>query len=204
MQLDEIGKAEAEKYSKMWEHDQYRRHSPGERILDAARVELGNRGMAALDSLADFGCGTGRAALGFMEHRLAVTGIDITASALDRVPASRIQFVLACLWDLPDGLGPFDWGYCTDVMEHIPPEKVDAVLASISRLVSKACVFQMSCRPDGCGALIGETLHLTVRTPGWWRSKLGMYFDNVEVMGDGGGNECTFIADGRSEVRSAA
>ena len=63
-----------------------------------------------------------------------------------------------------------DYGYCTDVMEHIEPENVDKVLTNIMSAVND-CFFQISTVPDVMGALIGQDLHLTVKPLEWWEQK---------------------------------
>jgi hypothetical protein len=60
------------------------------------------------------------------------------------------------------------FGFCTDVMEHIEPKHVDAVIQNVMRCVDK-CFFQISLIPDVMGKLIGHELHLSVHPIGWWR-----------------------------------
>jgi len=62
------------------------------------------------------------------------------------------------------------YGYCTDVMEHIPPDKVDRVLDHILK-AAQHVFFSISTQEDNCGELIGETLHLTIESYGWWLKK---------------------------------
>jgi len=65
----------------------------------------------------------------------------------------------------------FDYGYCTDVLEHIPPEDVDKVLLNICT-AARRVYFAISTVPDVMGALVGEPLHLTVESPFWWHDRL--------------------------------
>ena len=44
--------------------------------------------------------------------------------------ASRVPLLVANLWDIPIEMSA-DWGFCCDVMEHIPTERVDRVLGVI-------------------------------------------------------------------------
>ena len=177
---------EREKYEEIWSHHQYRRAAPGERMVEGAIAALG---MQAAESVNDYGCGTGRASRKFLEQGFRVTSIDFAANCLD--PDTIVQaFVQACLWDLPVGLES-DWAYCTDVMEHIPIEKVEAVIAGISERTHKGAYFNIATRDDNFGALIGRKLHMTVMQGSGWHTFLSKYFAHVEMIEREG--EATFI-----------
>jgi hypothetical protein len=158
------------KYERLWTHADYRRWSPGEHCAEHAMARLG---MKPSESISDFGCGTGRAAALFQRHGLVVFAIDDAANCLDA--DLRVPLEIACLWDLPPTPAT-DYGFCADVMEHIPLEHVDATLANIAGRVRRAVFFRISTAPDGCGKLIGERLHLTVEPADWWVERVGRYF----------------------------
>ena len=66
-----------------------------------------------------------------------------------------------------------DYGFCCDVMEHIPEEDVDAVLTNILQN-SLHVFFQISTVEDHFGHAIdeiGDHLHLTVKPYTWWLKK---------------------------------
>lgn len=157
---------EVEKYRRIWERKEYRRFSPG---LEAAPRAF--RHMDPDETLYDLGCGTGRAGVWFAKQGMDVVLVDFAPSAVE---TEALPFVEACLWEM--NLPPRDWGFCADVMEHIPESHVDEVLKRISS-ACRAAYFQIHCENDGCGKLIGETLHLTVNPPSWWIEKLGEHFD---------------------------
>lgn len=175
---------EAHKYRRMWAFDAYRKHSPGlanaiaiERILTEQEPAYTP---AANLKVIDFGCGQGRLAE-WLRDKLdyKVLGIDFAANALE----ADIPFRQANLWNLPDDIKG-NFGVCCDVMEHIPPEKVDDVLANIARAVP-TCVFTISFVPDRMGALIGEKLHLTVQSQAWWMQQLNQHFSKVKCYEGG-------------------
>ncbi len=173
--LDDIARAEAEKYTRIWERPEYRRLSPGmlecERALAVCEMQRG-------ESLTDFGAGTCRATEWFQ-------GQGISALAVDHVDNARetsVPFVNACLWDMADRLAVTDWGFCCDVMEHIPPEKVGSVLDQIRALTMRGTYFRIATRPDQMGRLIGKTLHLTVRGAEWWRRQIEARWLTVDVI----------------------
>ncbi len=177
---------EADKYREMWSHSEYRVLAPSLDHVGPAIVELGLR---AGDTLVDFGCGTARATKEFEDAGLTVLGIDIAPNALER----NIYFVEASLWQetIVPVCRAFDahWGFCVDVMEHIPPEKVDAVLSNIAKSVSRGAYFCVDYVRDEMGILIGQPLHLTVRSPAWWLAKMQEHFADVVPL-DGGAFVC--------------
>lgn len=169
--------AEQSKYERMWEFDQYRRYAPGEKLVPNAIRHLG---AVAGESFIDFGCGTGRPAHHLAERGFKVTAIDFADNCLDKGIGDNFEFIQCCLWKLPDIHA--DWGFCTDVMEHIPPEYADDTLMEIARTTSKGVFFQINCTKDGCGKLIGERLHLNIMPPREWIELLGAFWRDVHAV----------------------
>lgn len=158
-----IAEREREKYERMWGTvPEYRAKCPGEaevpEIVREFDLQLG-------DTVLDFGCGTGRAARALIERGIAGIGVDLAANCLDA--GIDVPFEPACLWELPKNLRA-DYGICVDVMEHIPPEKVERTLRELARCVRRALYFVIDTSTDSFGKRIGETLHLTVRDAAWW------------------------------------
>ena len=151
--------SEQEKYERMWTFDGYRAYSPGEEAVDLFHRLVGTTG-----TLIDFGCGTGRAGLKLAKLGYTVTLVDFTDNSRD-YPAMVLPFLQ---WDLVNPIPVLaTYGFCTDVLEHIPTEQVPAVLNTI--LTSAAtCFLQISTQPDAMGAAIGQDLHLTVQPWRWW------------------------------------
>ncbi len=164
------GNPEAQKYGRMWERPEYRVVSPGEQV---AQVFLRQARPKPGSDVIDFGCGTGRGALMLaLLGGLRVTMIDFVRNCLDpeleqalTTQAHALRFIKH---DLEQRL-PFvtEYGFCTDVMEHIPEDKVNAVLNNVL-LAARHVFFQISTVEDSCGTLIGEKLHLTVKPMAWW------------------------------------
>jgi 2-polyprenyl-3-methyl-5-hydroxy-6-metoxy-1,4-benzoquinol methylase len=111
-----------------------------------------------------------------------VTAVDFAPNCLDE--GVTVPFVQGCLWDLPDIRA--DWGYCTDVMEHIPTEKVGDVLKSIAERV-KGCYFAIATRDDSLGWIAGKKLHLSILQPAQWRQLLGAHWKNIDIYESDGG-----------------
>lgn len=174
--------SERRKYEAIWRWPRYRRVSPGELYADFAIEKMGwGKG----DAVADLGCGTGRGSVKLADAGINVQAIDIADNSLD--PAARdherITFHRESLTELmPAPIWPRD-GFCNDVMEHIPPTLVDPVLGNIERCCPNV-FFGIAHFKDGFGQIIGETLHLTVKPVGWWKEKLALYFETVELLTD--------------------
>lgn len=186
---DPLEDQERSKYERMWAVEDYRRTSPAQRDLE--------RFFSMCEALQpqtvlDLGCGTGRAALELFLQGMQVAMVDIAANCLDPEVRSFVDhppedrkgqftFTEACAWDLKPALGSktWDWVFCFDVMEHIPEERVDAVLEEASRHMVLGGFFQICTTHDGFGRRIGETLHLTVKPNEWWLEKLGKHFEIV-------------------------
>lgn len=170
--------AEHDKYKELWNLEEYRAYSPGEHCAETF-IEWAQPAGRVID----FGCGTGRGSLVLERHGLEVTCIDFTANSRDPA-AQHLPFMQHDLTKPLDIRA--EWGFCTDVMEHIQPECVDAVISNIMA-VSQAVFFQISTVPDSLGGLIGQDLHLTVRPHAWWHDKfkaLGFTVQRHEDRGD--------------------
>ncbi len=175
---DDVAAAERRKYERMWALPDYREYEGSrtlaERCLDLLRIAPGA-------TILDVGCGSGHAARLFHERGLTVFAADVASNALIAENAPCVaRFVLGPAWDLPPDLRA-DHAFCADVMEHLPPDRVDATLSSIRRCVAGTCFFDVSLREDRLGHLIGETLHLTVQPLAWWVDTLRRHWPGVTV-----------------------
>ena len=152
--------SEREKYQMMWQYDAYRDGSPGERQADSFLKYFKPDGL-----IIDFGCGTGRAGVKFSEAGHDVLLVDFADNCRDD-EALSIPFIQ---WDLTVPLSSrSEYGYCTDVMEHIPPEDVEIVINNIMN-TSEKVFFQISTVADNFGDVLDTHLHLTVKPFEWWR-----------------------------------
>ena len=168
---------EQAKYETMWQHDDYRSFSPGLHALEHLDL-VGCFRRLGVRSILDAGCGSGKFMRRILEQHAAeftIRGFDIAKNCLDPWFAGRETelLTLGSLWE-PGALpAPNDAVVCTDVMEHIPTEKVPAVLANLAGAATKVVFLGIALFPDGFGpAVLGTPLHLTVQPVDWWRQQV--------------------------------
>lgn len=169
---------EQRKYQRMWERAEYRQVAPGEQLvakfMDIVRPPVGA-------TIIDFGAGTGRGACTLAMLGMKVQMLDFAPNCLDaevfdamfkqHIPPDGVPVLKFAQQDLTQKINHnAQFGYCTDVMEHIPTADVDKVLGHIL-MSAQHVFFQISCVDDSCGKLIGHVLHHTVQPYAWWMQK---------------------------------
>jgi SAM-dependent methyltransferase len=180
--LEDAPTDEEMKYEKCWALDAYRSYSPGEHLVDSFLEAVGP--VRKGTTIIDWGCGTGRAGLKLYEAGFDVTLVDFAKNCLDPDIAElakdndRLRFFQQDLTKKCDLKAQF--GFNTDVMEHIPEDDVDTVLGNILSCSEKV-FFQISTQPDGFGEHpeIDDDLHLTVHGYFWWLKK---FLDHATVV----------------------
>ena len=110
-------------------------------------------------SVLDYGCGkrTLEMALGF-----PIDNYDPCIPGLDETP--RPHAIVAC----------------TDVLEHIEPECIEAVLKHIHSLAGKVAILVISLIPAQKVLPDGRNAHICLQKPLWWMSWIRKYFTVVE------------------------
>ncbi len=152
---------ERDKYRAMWCFSEYRELAPGQ---DVVPVFLEECSPQKGDLIIDFGCGTGRPALDLHNEGHKVLLVDFADNCRDQ-EALFLPFLQHDLTEPLDISAP--WGFCTDVLEHIPPDDVEAVVRNIMAS-AETTFFQINTAADSAGVLIGHTLHLSVHPHDWW------------------------------------
>lgn len=176
--------AERETYETAWALPQYAEHAPGVQYAKFFQEMAGARsGQTVLDA----GCGSGKGALELRARGFSVTLCDLTPDGLVS-EARGFPFIEACLWDdLQQHLGyvfgrKFDWVYCCDVLEHIPPVFAMLVVSRLLAVARKGVFLSISTVQDQFGPWVGKAaLHQTVQDFGVWKAQLEEVADVVEA-----------------------
>lgn len=82
---------------------------------------------------------------------------------------------------------PADFVACTDVLEHVEPECIDAVLDHIFELTGRYAYFIISCKEASRLLPDGRNAHILVQPPKWWLAKLkekGFIIMNYYLVND--------------------
>ncbi len=167
--VDALEQSERAKYETVWNQPSYRTANQGLGLWQRARAIFGTP-----TSALDIGCGNGRLMAAMLAEGIDAHGVDFAPNAPDAGNAARVTN--ACLWDMQFDRR-FELGVCADVMEHIPPERVDAVLQRIVDCCD-VTVFEIANYPS----IYGD-LHLTLQDADWWQAKLGE-FGRAEFLPD--------------------
>ncbi len=162
----DVKQEEFDKYHRVWDDPLYR--------VKSHSLDLWNdypEYFPTFNSALDIGCG-----LGMLYGLWNVIGYD--AWGVDHVPNClqhgisehwKHKFSQQCLWEMQFDR-TFDFGICTDVMEHIPAEKVHLTLQSIAECCNQV-LFKIAHYPSMCN-LGGPPLHLTLESSFWWTQEM--------------------------------
>lgn len=106
----------------------------------------------------DYGAGKGRLAKLFAEHGRVVQEYDPAIEGKDAAPE------------------PAELVTCTDVLEHIEPEHINAVLRDLRRVTQKRLFLTIYTKPAGKTLPDGRNAHILQKPGSWWHKKLIEHF----------------------------
>jgi 2-polyprenyl-3-methyl-5-hydroxy-6-metoxy-1,4-benzoquinol methylase len=112
-------------------------------------------------SVLDYGCGQGSLRRTVMQHPKREAPAGVRFDEYDPAIIGK------------DSLPSFaDLVVCTDVLEHIEPDRLDAVLAHLKLLARKAIFAVISLKESNKVLADGRNAHLIIRPSTWWKTRL--------------------------------
>jgi len=115
-------------------------------------------------SILDFGAGKGTLGTELAKSNIIIAEYDPAIPGKDETPR------------------PADLVICTDVLEHIEPDKLEFLLDELKRVTRKLGYYVISTRKAGKILADGRNAHLIVEGKDWWESKLKKYFTVNKVI----------------------
>lgn len=153
---------ERAKYDKVWLYPEYRLACHSLKLWQERRELFPLQGRFFTSAI-DIGCGLGLLIDEWNNIGIDACGVDISTNSVSSGLVNSHKVVYACLWEM-EWDRVFDFGICTDVMEHIPQHKVGEVLRRIG-YCCREVLFKIAHEPNELG---GEVLHLTLQPYQWW------------------------------------
>lgn len=171
-----VGQQEQAKYQRAWNDPAYRQACHSLSLWESHRDWFPKQFETAID----LGCGLGHLYAFWNTQGVEAYGFDIAVNCLHPVVAKQWghRFVYGCLWEMKLGR-KFDFGICADVMEHIPPAKVDATLRCMGQHCDEL-LFKIAHEPNKLG---NEVLHLTLQPATWWVTVMQAVGGKAELLG---------------------
>ena len=172
---------EKAKYQDAWLLPGYSKNSPGAKYVDLF-MEIS--GAKEGESLIDFGAGSGAASRKLKDKGLSVVAFDLVDTAWKH---EDIKLIVGSLWNSPPTGTPHRFGYCCDVMEHIPTEFVALVVSNMLARCTNIFL-SVSFEDDVFGHFVGQPLHLTVKPFNWWLDmfrEVATVHEARDILGEG-------------------
>lgn len=129
-----------------------------DQVADVARQ------FGACASILDYGAGQGSLGAELRARGFVVADYDPAVESMAAPPA------------------PADLVVCTDVLEHVEPDKVDAVVDHLGELARVAAFVVISLVPTAKTLSDGRQAHISLHPSGWWAARLSRRFRVVEVL----------------------
>lgn len=113
-----------------------------------------------IQTILDYGCGKQGLAKALRAHGLHIYEYDPGIPGLDKIPCPQVELVV-----------------CTDVLEHVEPDFIHAVLEEIADLTTRFAFFNVATRPAIKNLEDGRNAHLIIESFSWWHEIISQNFD---------------------------
>lgn len=120
--------------------------------------------LAHTKSMLDYGCGKQMLKAALEPFGYEVLGYDPAFPALSALPEPARLVI------------------CTDVLEHVEPEFLDAVLEDLHRVTLDVALLIIATRESNRRMPDGSSPHRTVQDQAWWTDKIGQRFNTLQTL----------------------
>lgn len=107
-------------------------------------------------SVLDYGCGQGTLSSALKKMGFKITDYDPAIKGKDEIEKYKT----------------FDMVICTDVLEHVEPDRLAVVIDHLYRLTDKVLFLVIATRPSNKFFPDGRNVHLTIEPASWWAERL--------------------------------
>lgn len=107
-------------------------------------------------------------------------------------PAYQVTCYDPCIEGLDATPAPHPVVVCTDVLEHVEPECLDAVLAELNRVTQEVGLFVVHLTAAKKTLPDGRNAHLIQKPADWWREKIAEAGFSIEEQ-SGNEHEAAFV-----------
>jgi ubiquinone/menaquinone biosynthesis C-methylase UbiE len=154
--MNELTKQEREKYTQAWQSKKEGQSKTAVYLIKYLSNVLNKK-----HKILELGSGNGIVVKSLRDKEYDIYGVDITSAGF----AHSNYLIEACLWELPFKDNEFDVTFSTDVLEHIPPEKIEDTIKEIYRVTKRKTLHCITTWKDNRG---GFVFHLTIQPIDWW------------------------------------
>lgn len=124
----------------------------------------------------------------FLEQKMTI--LDYGCGRGTFKPAMEKEFPSADILEYDPGIPEkgtlpgkaFDIVVCTDVLEHVEPQFLEATLKKLAKLATHGLFLNISLRLAGSSLPDGRNTHLIVQPASWWLVELRKVFDDSWSM----------------------
>lgn len=118
------------------------------------KVQLVHSRIAGNSPVLDYGCGSGGLVKLLKERQVDVDGYDPCVPGVDKIPDRKYMAVVS-----------------TDVLEHVPYDEIDDVLAHIISLTGRRGFHHINSSPASLLLPDGSNAHVIQENAVWWTKK---------------------------------
>lgn len=125
----------------------------------------------------DAGSGRGSVLRFMLDNGIDAFGIELSTAACNKY-LQGLPHVNADIITWAERGYTYPGLISTDVMEHIPPDQIDAVLEALAKLAPRAFLGIA----NHSSIHEGHELHVIQQGHKWWMQRVGQYFPHVELI----------------------